>query len=486
MNSKTRLTTLLIIFFLGLGFNSLAQSSDSVRAWTILECVDYALENNLQVKNQALNVGVSEVNALQSKMNFLPSLNASGNYGRNWGFSIDPESNRTTNRQQDNGFASMNLNWVLFSGLNNINTKKQSEANVLVAEYNLDKQENDIILLIVTYYTNVIFNRELLENAKSQLESTQSQYDRTKKQVDAGALPLSNALDLQAQVANSELGVINAENALSFSMLQLKQVMQIPGNQPLEIVIPEIELNEADLVAINPNDVYQTALSTMPEIKSADMSIESSYRAIKIAQSNYYPRITLSAGLNTNYSTIAAERGLFEPTGNAFFVPIGQVQTSGETVISLDPVNQFANVPYQTWDQLSNNFGQSIGLGISIPIFNRLQVNSGVQRAKISLEQAEINAEFARQTLRQTIETAYNDVYSSAKFYQSSLKGVEAREESFRATKQRFENGAANATDYEVAENQLFQARSDLLRAKYDYIFKLKILDFYQGKPIDF
>ena len=483
MNSKTLITTLFSVFFLGIGITGFSQ--EAPRAWTIQECVDYALENNLRVKNQALNVNLSEVNAKQSTMNFLPSLNASGNYGRNWGRSINPETNLVTNQEQDNGFASMNLNWVVFNGLNNLNTKKQADANQLVAQYDLQKQENDIILLIVTYYTNVIFNRELLENARSQLESTESQYERTKKQVDAGALPLSSALDLQSQAATSELNVINAENALRFSMLQLKQVMQIPASQPLEIVIPEIELSEADLLALNPNDVYQTAVSTMPEIKSAEMSIESRMRGIKVAQANYYPRVTLSAGLNTNYSSIAANRGLFEKTIAIIEEPIGYVQGNPSQVV-VTPFNDLIRIPYPTGDQLENNFGQSIGVGISIPIFNNLQANSSVQRAKISYEQAEINAEIARQTLRQTIETAYNDVYSSAQTYKSSLRRVESQEESFRAMKQRYDNGAANATEYELAENNLFQARSDLLRAKYDYIFKLKILDFYQGKPIDF
>ena len=160
------------------------------------------------------------------------------------------------------------------------------------------------------------------------------------------------------------------------------------------------------------------------------------------------------------------------------------MQTSGDLVLT--PTDEFVVLPYSTGRQLENNFGQSISLGVSIPIFNNYQVNSNVQRAKIVKEQADIIAEQTRQTLRQTIERAYNDVYSSGKAYQSSAKKVEATEESFRAMKQRYDNGAANATDYELAENNLFQAKSDLLRAKYDYIFKLKILDFYQGKPIDF
>jgi len=316
------------------------------------------------------------------------------------------------------------------------------------------------------------------------LESTKSQFERTRKQVEAGSLPRSSQLDLQSQVATSELNVINAENSLNFSILQLKQVMQIPASQPLEIKIPEVALDEADLAALNPQQVYETALATMPEIKSADMNIESSLRGVKVAQANYYPRISLSAGMNTNYSSIAADRGLFQNTGNILNQSIGFVQSTGEAVVS--PVPEIITVPYATGEQLNNNFGQSIAIGVSIPIFNNLQANANVQRAKIAKEQAEINAERTRQTLRQTIETAYNDAFSSGKAYQSSLKRVEAQEESFRATKQRYENGAANATDYELAENNLFQAKSDLLRAKYNYIFKLKILDFYQGNALDF
>ncbi|RLD19885.1 MAG: hypothetical protein DRI71_11180 [Bacteroidetes bacterium] len=188
--------------------------------------------------------------------------------------------------------------------------------------------------------------------------------------------------------------------------------------------------------------------------------------------------------MSTNYSSIAADRGLIENTGNLIQVPIGTVQTSGDVVVS--EINEFTVSPYSTSAQLENNFGQSISLGLSIPIFNNYQVNSNVQRAKIVKDQADIIALQTRQTLRQTIERAYNDVYSSGKAYQSSVKQVAAQDESFRAMKQRYDNGAANATDYELAENNLFQAKSALLRAKYDYIFKLKILDFYQGKPIDF
>lgn len=482
MNSKNQIITGLTLVFFALSVSLFAQ--DATKIWNLQECVDYALENNLTVKNQEFTVGINEVNLLQSRMNLLPSLNGSANYGRNWGRSINPGTNIVTNQQQDNGFGSLSANWTLFSGLRNLNTIKQSEASLMARQYDLEKSRNDIILLVVTYYTNVIFNKELYENANSQLESTTSQMERTEKQVNAGALPRSSLLDLQAQVASSELNVINAENNVNFSVLQLKQVMQIPASQPLEIEIPQIELNESDLADLNPQRVYEIALATMPEVKSADKNVESALRSIKVNQGSYYPRLFLSAGVSTNYSSIAADRGLLELTGNTVINDVGFVQSSGEPVVNIEP--EFIFAPYSTSRQLENNFGQSLSLGLSIPIFNNLQVNSNVQRAKIIKDQADIIAEQTRQTLRQTIERAYNDVYSSGKAYQSSVKKVVATEESFRAMKQRYDNGAANATDYELAENNLFQAKSDLLRAKYDYIFKLKILDFYQGKPIDF
>ncbi len=482
MNSRI-LTTTLFLLLLPVALPSvLAQTTD--KTWTVQECIDYALENNLTVKNQELTVNINEVNRHQSRMNLLPTLNAGANYGYNWGRSINPETNLVTKREQTNGFGNLNLNWTLFSGWRNVNGIKQANANLAAREYDLETTKNNITLSIITLYTTVIFNTELLENARLQLESTRSQMERTRKQVEAGSLPRSNLLDMQAQVASSELNVINAENNLNIALLQLKQAMLYPENEPLQIEIPQIEINEVELATVTPENVYKIAASIMPEVKGAEMNLESSLYGIKVAKGSYYPRISLSAGLNTNYSSLAADRGLLEGTGNFIEIPIGYVQGTGDVVVT--QTEEFIRVPYELGRQLDNNFGQSVGLSISIPIFNNHQVKASVQRAKIAYEQAKVQAELTRQNLRQTIERAYYDAYSAAKAYQSSLKRVEAQEESFRAMKQRYENGAANATDYELAENNLFQAKSDLLRAKYDFIFKLKILDFYQGKPIEF
>lgn len=482
--SEFKKTTLVLMAIMAFGkLTALAQTGpDSI--WSLEKCINYALENNLSVQNQELLMETSQVNLKQSKMARVPSLNASANYGYNWGRSINPETNLVTLQQQANGYGSLSASWILYNGGNILNTIKQNKALLSNSENDLEKAKNDVVLTIVTYYTNVIFNKEILANAQLQYNSTKSQLARTQKQVQAGALPKSAALDLQAQLASNELNVIDAENNLQLSTLQLKQAMLLPGTTQLDVIIPEIELDSSMLADINAELIYENAESTMPEIKSADGQVEAAEIGIQVAKSNYYPSLRLNGGISTNYSSLIADKGRSEGNGTYSDVPIGFVGNSGSGTIVVTPIENRDYFDYPTGQQLSDNFGQSISLSLSIPIFNNLQVNSAVQRAKISRERAAVQAQQQRQILRQTIETASNDALSSAKSYVSSFKRVEAQEESYRATKQRYENGAANYTEYQIAENNLFQAKSDLLRAKYNFIFKLKILDFYQGKPI--
>ena len=481
--SKFKITTLILTFLtIGMHSSVMAQT-DSL--WTLKQCIDYALEHNLSVQNQQLNVELNEVNLQQSKMELTPSLNGNSNYGINWGLSINPVSNIAQQQQQSNGSAGLNASWLIYNGGRVFHTIKQNMALLSNGKNDLEKTKNDIILSIITNYTNVIFNKELLNNAESQFKSTQSQLDRTQKQVAAGALPRSAELDLKAQLANNELNVINGQNTLMLSLLQLKQVMLLQGTSQLEVIVPEIEVDSSMLADINVNLIFENAQSVMPEIKSADGQVEAAEIGILVAKGNYYPSIRLNAGFNTNYSSIVADRGMFEPDGTIIDYPTGDfVGTSAGTPV-VRSIQNGTIVDYPTRQQLADNFGQAIGLSLSVPIYNNMRANSAVQRAKITRERALIQAQQVRQQLRQTIETASSDALSSAKTYVSSFKSVEAQEESFRATKQRYENGAANYTEYQVSENNLYQAKSNLLRAKYNFIFRLKILDFYQGNPID-
>ncbi len=475
-------TTLAFLTLLWVGNFAASAQTDSL--WTLQRCIDYALEHNLSVQNQQLNVGLNEVNLQQSKLNLAPSLNANAGYGLNWGLSINPVTNIAQQQQQSNGNASLSASWIIFNGGKNLRTIRQNKTLLENGENDLEKTKNDVILSLITFYTNVIFNEELLNNAQKQYNSTNSQLDRTRKQVAAGSLPRSAELDLVAQLASNELNVINAENNLQISLLQLKQSMLLPGSANLGVIVPEIELDSSMLANINAQRIYKEAEQTMPEIRSADGQVAAAEIGVDVAKGNYLPSLRLNAGVNTNYSSIIADRGLSEGTGVFTDVPIGFVGVSGGPIV-ITPIENRNSLNYATGQQLSDNFGQFVSLNLSIPIFNNYQANAGVQRAKITRERALVQAQQARQVLRQTIETASNDALSAAKSYVSSFKRVEAQEESFRATEQRFQNGAANYTEYQIAENNLFQSKSDLLRAKYSFIFRLKILDFYQGKPIE-
>ena len=471
-------------------FWTAGQGTDNV--WTLQKCVDYAIEHNLTIQRNQLGVALNEVNLNQSKMAMLPNLNGGASFGVNWGRNVDPTSYQFITERLENSNLNLSSSVILYNGGRVRNTIKQSQKNYEQSKFDLEKVKNDMVLSVVVYYTNVIFNNELYENAKKQLNSTQQQVSTTRSRVDAGVFPQSTLLDLLAQLATNEVNVINAENNWNFSVLQLKQSLQLPASSDLVVEIPDIELDEGDLAGIVADNVFSIAVNNMPEVKSAELGIGSSMLGLKIAQSGYLPRLNLNAGLSTNYSSFAADRGRFIADGGVPIMvnaPVGVVNISGTDYQVYDPVEIPSGTftsDYPAMDQFNDNLGEYVSLGLSIPIFNGLQANSAVQRARIGINQAEITALETKQMLRQNIESAYNDVIAATKSYSSSQKQVEAQEESFRATKQRYDNGVMNFVDYQIAENNLFQSRSDLLRAKYDYIFKLKVLDFYQGKTLEF
>ena len=433
---------LLILIAMG----SAALFAQETKPLTLQECVKIALENNLRVKRGYYNLKTSEINLTQSKMAMLPSLNAGSSYGKNYGRALNPVDNDFINKNSNTANLQGNSSVMLFNGLRIRNTINQNASDFNATSKDLEKAKNDVVLSVVNTYTNVVFNKELFENATYQLKSSQEQLDRITKQVVAGSLSLSNQLNQEAQVATNEVNLINQENALNLSLLQLKQAMQMPGSTALDVVAPEIELE--DLVLSNsPEQIYGIALQAMPEIQSARLRIESSDFALRAAKGNLYPRLSMNGSAQTNYSNLS---------------------------------------PFNFNDQMNNNLYKTAGLSLTLPIFNGLQSRSAVQRAAVSKEVASIVKQETENTLRQSIETSYNDAVAASKTYTASLKQVKAREEAYRMTKQRFEIGAANYVEFRISENDLFQAKSDLARAKYNFIFRKKLLDFYQGKPIEF
>lgn len=464
---------------------NLARGQESKTMYTLEECIAYAWENNLSVRNNQLSQLSNEIALKQSKMALLPSLSAGGSVGKSFGRSIDPVSNSFVSQDFTTGGLSANSSVTLFNGGILRNTIKQNEINLEASEFDLEKAKNDIGLQVATNFLNVLLNREQLENVKYQREITSAQLDRIKKQVLAGALPMTNQLDLESQLASNEVQVVNAENALNLALLNLKQAMQMPADEPFQIASPEVGIESVKLAMEGPSKIYEVALDNQPEVKSAELGIQSGDMGVRISKGAFLPSLSVSGSISTNYSDQAREllgtQSVVIPSQQ-----IGFVQGSNDPVFS-NPSTQ--NVPvfasdYKTFDQFNDNLGQSIRVNLSVPIFSRYNNTANLQRAEINKQRAEIQSQTVKNTLRQSIETAYNSAIAALKSYEASQKRVAALEESFRATEQNYNVGGANFVDYQVANNNLFAARTDLVRAKFEYIFRATILDFYLGNPI--
>ena len=463
-------------------------AQEAPKQYTLQECIDIALEKNLRVKRSLYSIESSKINLLQSKMAFLPTLNGSGGYGQNYGRALNPVTNLYTNRNSNTLNLQANSSLTIFNGLRLQNSFRQSSADYEASNQDFTKAKNDVIINVVTLYTTVIFNKELLGNTKYQLSSSQQQLERIKKQVLAGSLPKSNELNQEAQVATNEVNLINQENALNLSLLQLKQAMQLPGSTPFDVIIPELETEDL-LLEQTPEEIFSISLQTMPEIKSALLRVQSAQMGLKASKGNLYPRISLNGNATSNYASVSdnARYSLDSDTPPSLSSsPIGITQPGNVPVYSFVPASVKVSDDYNRQAQLQDNVFKSFSLNLTIPVFNGLQARSAVQRAAVTNELAQISKQETENSLRQTIETAYNDAFSAAKTYTASLKQVNAREEAYRMNKQRFDLGALSYVEYQISENDLFQAKSDLTRAKYNFIFKKKVLDFYQGKTISY
>ncbi len=476
---------ILIISFLFIPYILSAQE-ELPQVWTLEECINYALENNLDVQRTQLNAQTSEVGFQQAKMQRYPNLTGRASGARNWGRSIDPVTNLFVSQAINSVNLSASSSVVLFNGMSINNTIKQNEFAYEAAMKEVEVTQNSVVLNIVAFYTDVLFTRELMENSRTQLNSIEQQVERTRLQVEAGALPQANLLDLQAQFATNEFNVVTAENNYEQAKVRLKLAMQLPPQAEVEIVVPDMDVEADMIMELTAYEIYQIALENMPEIKAAEYNLESGEYGVKSAKGAFYPSIVLNGNVFTNYSDRIDSRIINTGEVNVTDITIGRVQNTNEPVVTTIEVPVTSEEAFGFSEQINENLSQSVSLGMNIPIFNRFSARYDYQRAMINRDQAMLNKRDREYQLWQVIQGAYNDVEAASKSYNSSLLQVRAREESFRVVERRFNNGAANFVDYQVAENDFFNAQSDLLRAKYDLIFKQKILDFYQGKPLEF
>jgi outer membrane protein len=450
------------------------------------QCIDIALKNNITVRQGQLQVEGSELQLRQSRLNQLPSINAFASQGLSSGRNINPATNAFIDQAVRSNNFQLSASVPVFQGYQLKNQILQNQTNVRADRKDLENTQNNVILNVIQQYLNVLTGAEQLTIAKRQVETSQLQADRTQKLVNAGAVPEANLYEIRATLANDQLTVVNAQNTVDLAKLALLQAMNLPANPDFEIEYVNLPDPRIEGYGASAQQVYDIALQSQPQLQAADLRTASAQQGVAIARAGLYPRLTLTGNLSSLYASVGRQRFVADGTVLQIPVPNTFISVNGADVpvISTQQGGVFQN--YGFFEQLGNNLNRGLSLNLNIPIFNNRVARTNALNAGIQQRNAQLNADNARLQLRQQIETAYTNLLASANRYQATEASVSSLDRAFKATESRFNAGATNATDYGLAKLRLDNARAQLVQAKYDYVFRVKILDFYQNKPLTF
>lgn len=454
MNLKVKILINSILLF------SIFLTTFSQETWTLQKCVDYALENNIQIKQSKLNTEYNENLFNQSKSNRLPDLNASVGHGISFGQALDPTTYEFTKDQTVNSVnPGINSSVAVFNGLQIKNTIERNRFNLLASIQDLEKLKNDISLNIAAQYLQILFNTELLNIAKEQLEVTSAQVARSKILVEAGSVAKGDLLQIQSQEAADELSVITAESNLQLSYLTLSQLLELDSADDFKIVIPEItDISEENLLE-TVEQIFPEALQILPQIKAADYNLKSAEKSLDISKGSRLPQISVTGQYGSGYSD--SRQRLIPGSG---------------------PLPLYEDYPFM--DQLSDYRSLSFYTTLRIPIFNNFSAKNNIKNARINVQNSNLEVENQKNILYKEIQQSYADAFAALKQFRASEKALVSMEEAFKYTREKYEVGLLNAVDFNIAQSQLVLTQSELLRSKYDYIFKTSILSFYRGIPI--
>lgn len=475
--------SLILLFSIILSVYS-QESNPNVKKWTLRECVDYAIENNISVKQSENNISLAEVDKRGAIGNFIPSLNFNSNAAWNSGLTTDVTTGVLINQTTQTTNGGLSAGVPIWRGLRNQNELKRAELSILASQYQLDKVKDDISLFVINAYLEVLFSKEAVKVAIPQVEITREQLARTRQLVEAGTVPRGDLLDVEATLANDEQNLIITQNSVRLAKISLAQLLQLEDYQNFDIANEEIEtLPLINLADYSVDKILEKAMQTRNEIKVAQANIEIAESDIKLAKGALQPTLSGFYNWNSRYSDrdriIGSEIDPNNPTRI-----IGQVETTGDNVISPNfttitgPADGF-------FDQIDQNKGSAFGLSIQIPILNGFRASNTVKRAEINYEQQKYQLEQEELDLEKIIHQVYADAIGSLKLYEATKRSLEAREVSFTYAQERFDVGVLNSFDYSQIKNRLVTANSDFLRAKYDFIFRVKLLEYYYGVPVE-
>ncbi|WP_201985451.1 TolC family protein [Hymenobacter rubidus] len=455
--------------------------------WTLQRAVDYALAHNLNVRLSELQAQNNQQVLRQSRAALLPTANLSASQSWQYGTSVNP----LTYEFQSNTVRANNLAGIaqvtLFQGFQLRNTIRRNDLDYQASLADIEKARNDLSLNVASAFLQLVLAQELVRANQVRVESDQAQITRTKILLKAGSIPESTLLDSQSQLATDELNVVTAQNQATLARLSLMQLLNLDAAtaKSFEIEVPQFpDPDEEAPLALDLDQTYQTAADRLPEIKAAELRVQSARRGIDLARGGYYPRLALTGQVFSGYSSVRTVTSVSNDSTarrTTFFVNNGGVVTPLSVVTYQ---RNITSLPQGFWDQLNKNLGQQVQFSLNIPVFNGLQVRTGVQRAIINEEAQSVRAEQARLTLRQSIEQAFADARAAQLQYAAAKRQVTALTLTQRNSEIRFNNGLLNGTEFNITKNNLTFAESNRIQAKYSYIFRRKVLDFYQGKPL--
>ncbi len=443
---KLFITTFAIVAFYNLGQ---AQEETKKTVWSIQDCMEYAIENNLQIQQQQFDLQDADINEKDAKNAFLPDLNGSADNGWNFGFSRN--INGVLSEQNTRGSSySLVSNIPIYNGKRNYNRVQRAKLQKIANQYNIERLKDDIRINIANSYLQILLQQENLNVLNAQNNITLEQIKRTQQLIDAGNLPEGDVLQLKATAAENLQNIANSENSVAIAKLGLKQLLQLNFDSDFDITKIEVEFNELSVLDKDINDIIDIVLSNRNEVKFAEQNIKISEKDIDISKGAFLP--TISGSVNYGTSEIT-------------------VQNSPMTI------------PF--FNQLNNNKFFNFGVRIDVPLFNRFQTKNAVSRNKVNVFRTKNQLEQTKQRLTQNVYQAYLDAKASNKSYEAAKIAVTAQERAFEYAKNRFEVGISNSLDFTQARIAYQNSQTQLLRAKYDFLFKVKLLELYYESPIN-
>ncbi|TDI70385.1 MAG: TolC family protein [Bacteroidetes bacterium] len=468
----------IIVVILCLGFSTQAQN----KKWTLKECVEYALANNISVKQSELDLESSDIDKSDAFGNYLPSLNASASNFWNTGLTQDVTTGILRNQTSRNSSYSITMGVSIFRGLRNLRSVQRAELSQLSAQYGLKKMQDDISLFVANSFLRVLLNKANLESIEGQNEVTLEQIERTLNLVDAGVLPRGDLLEIRATDALEKQRIVQSENAVRISLINLTQLLLIDDYENFNIEDQGYDIIDEGISSKDITEIIEVAQQNRAEVKIAEKNLEMAEKDLQIARSVYYPTLNGFFNYNTRESDFKRISAVTDPDNPTIITDIGVVQETGQIVTGEIPNIMFIELdPLPFIEQLYTNDGISYGFQLNVPIFNGSTTRNNVKRNEINIKRQEYLLSQAKLDLESNVYQAYVDAKGSLKAFDAALSALESQELAYQYAKDRYDVGLTNAFDFSQSKLRYDSANIEANRSKFEYIFKLKVLELYFG-----